>query len=374
MRKIIALGAGAIGRGFLPWALDLSEYELIFVDSDPALIKQLRERGKFTTHISRHGHLESRVVKVGNVFTPEEFEAAGPLDVNAVMMSVGPRNCVAASRCLRKLKAPVILCENDPNLVEDVRAVLDRNNVYFAIPDVISSCTASPQNLRKDPLSIHTEDGILFIDKRAGKFSGKTQLCSELELKQQWAAKLFLHNTTHCIAAYLGALTGRKYLHESMADPEIHRIVSGAMREMLTALKLQWEIPHKFLEWYAAKELRRFSDGLLYDPISRVAREPLRKLDLNGRLIGAAQMCLALGFVPKNVLTGIVSAILFDDAKDKDCHLSFLRATLEPDLLLTYILGLRKGEVLESVLRENYSGIVGRIEKLSAKGRHQCKF
>src|SRR4029079_17509883 len=121
------------------------------------------------------------------------------------------------------------------------------------------------------------------------------------QLDQQWTAKLYLHNTPHCVAAYLGALLGVEYMHEAMRDPELAAIVEGSMREMLTSLKLKWDIEHNFLDWYAQKELDRFRSELLFDPISRVAREPLRKLELEGRLIGSAQICLSLGFVPENI-------------------------------------------------------------------------
>ena len=130
------------------------------------------------------------------------------------------------------------------------------------------------------------------------------------------------------------------------------------------ALKLKWEIPHPFLDWYADKELQRFSSELLCDPIARVAREPLRKLDLEGRLIGAAQICLSLGFIPKNILMGITSALLFEDKKDADSHLSLLRRALSPQILLTYVLGLRKGEALELVMTERLPKIITQLEKM----------
>ena len=48
----------------------------------------------------------------------------------------------------------------------------------------------------------------------------------------------------------MGALVGATYVHEAMAVHEVDKIVSGAMQEMLKTLKLQWRIPHEFLDWY----------------------------------------------------------------------------------------------------------------------------
>jgi len=274
-----------------------------------------------------------------------------------------------AAKILTGVNCPVIMCENDPETVAVVKAAINYDKVYFAIPDVITSSSASTENLKMDPLAIHTEDGVLFIDNRAKTFAGDINFCDESELKKQWAAKLYIHNTSHCIAAYLGALVGVRYLHEAVKIPDIYKIVHGAMNEMLTMLKLRWDIPHDFLDWYAEKELKRFSNELLFDPIKRVAREPLRKLELEGRLIGAAQICLSMGFVPQNILTGIVSALLFVSEDDTDKHLLFMRKSLPTKILLTYIVGLRKGEVLEMVMEERYPKIVAELETLIKNNR-----
>jgi len=203
-----------------------------------------------------------------------------------------------------------------------------------------------------------------------GCIKGRINFCTEDELlNKQWIAKLYLHNTPHCIAAYLGALIGVNYLHEAMNIPDIKKIVVGVMDEMLTALKLKWDIPHSFLDFYANKEIKRFSCRFLFDPISRVAREPLRKLELEGRLIGAAQMCISLGAIPNNILLGIVSAILFNNKNDPDNHLVFIRKVLPPQILMTYILGLREGEALEKVMSERFSKIISQLEILSQGNR-----
>jgi len=326
----------------------------------------MKQKGSYITYRSKKGKHESKTIKTPHVYLMADYSIHMTPDPTVVFMCVGPRNCATAAAILRGVKCPVVLCENDPETVSVVREALGYDRVYFAIPDVITSNTASPDHLSSDPLSIHTEDGVLYIDERATSIAGEIRYCDENELKKQWAAKLYLHNTPHCIAAYLGAIIGSQYLHEAMQNKQVADIVNGAMSEMLTALKMHWNIPHDFLDWYAGKEIQRFENVLLFDPISRVAREPLRKLELDGRLIGAAQMCLALGFVPKNILTGIASALLFSSKEDSDKHLSFLRRVLNPKMLLTYIVGLRSGEVLETVLEEWYPKIVGELDLLAS--------
>ena len=69
------------------------------------------------------------------------------------------------------------------------------------------------------------------------------------------------------------------------------------------------------------------------------------KSETHGRLIGAAQMCLAQGIIPYNILYGITGAMLFDREQDPDHHLLFLRETLPNDMFNRYILGLRSGRL-----------------------------
>lgn len=371
MPTLLIIGAGAIGRGYLPWLFDSSHYDFVFVDRDPAIVNRLRAVGGYTTWRVRNGELEERHVPARSAWLPETFRMQDHPDVAAVFINVGPRHATRAAAILGPAACPVILCENDPLTVAAVRAACPLERVYFAVPDVITSNTAPADLLARDPLAVVTEDGELFVDAALGEgtLTGDLRLLPEEELlRSQWTAKLYLHNTPHCVAAYLGALMGVTCLHEAMAHPEAARIVQGAMEEMLRALKLRWDIPHPFLEWYAAKELARFRCRPLNDPIARVAREPLRKLEPGGRLMGAAQICLSMGFVPTNILTGIAGAMLFENQDDADYHLSFMRRALPRDGYLTHVLNLRPGEALEIVLREHLDGILARLERLQAAG------
>jgi mannitol-1-phosphate/altronate dehydrogenase len=224
--------------------------------------------------------------------------------------------------------------------------------------------------LADDPLTVITEDGVLFVDDEARRpeLRGNINFIPNAELlEKQWRAKLYIHNTPHCIAAYLGALLDKQFLHEAMEVVEVNAIVEGVMHEMQTSLKLGWDIPHEFLDWYANKELSRFRNKLLCDPITRVAREPIRKLELDGRLIGAANICLSKGFIPENIFVGIVAALLFKGREDKDRHLPFIRDAVDRDYLLTYVLGLRKGEAIELALSESYENIKRRLLALVTK-------
>lgn len=366
METILVVGAGAIGRGFLPWVLQPDRYRLCFVDANQKLVNQLKSGGQYTTFMTK-GDSEpvAKTVVVDNAIAVSEFQLNQLPAPAACFIAVGPRRVVEAVRPLKGYLGPIILMENDDKCVELAKATLGQDNVYFSIPDVIASNTASPEHLKHDPLALHTEDGVLYVDENAQKICGEINYCNTQELRRQWLAKACLHNTPHCIAAYLGAQLQRKYIHEVMAVAEAKKVVQGSIQEMLRALKLGWDIPHAFLEWYAEKEIKRFSNDKLFDPISRVAREPFRKLQLDGRLIGAALTCMRVGLMPTNIMLGIVAALLFDDGSDPDRHIIFAKEFFPPSVIFSYLLGLRHGEPLHSILTDNFSDILRRLHKIN---------
>jgi mannitol-1-phosphate/altronate dehydrogenase len=364
--KIIIMGSGAIGRGYLPWALDPNKHEFIFIDSNERIVSLLNSQKVFDIYRVMGQEYENRTVKVRGAYTPQNFNVLNHSDAVACFFSVGPRNVAKAAQLFCGTTIPLILCENEPDTVNLAKRTVKHEEVYFAVPDVITSNTAPENLLAEDPLAIATENGVLYIESGPQGLHGEMQFTSRDELlNKQWTAKLYLHNTPHCIAAYLGALTNKTYLHEAMGNPKANKLVEGAMEEMLQALKLQWDIPHSFLEWYAKKELSRFRCELLFDPIARVAREPLRKLELHGRLIGAAQMCLMFGVLPINILKGIVGALLFEDINDADNHIRLLHESISTEDFNRYILGLRVGEPLELMLRENMDSIVAELQDIT---------
>jgi hypothetical protein len=369
-KKILIVGAGAIGRGYLPWLFSPDEYDLIFIDADPRVVSLMRQTGHYVTYRVRDGGLEQRRVRVHAAYTPSEFRSVDHTDAVACFFNVGPRNVAQAAEHFKGTTIPLILCENEPVTVDMVKGVVGHDRVYFAVPDVITSNTAPDYLLEMDPLSVVTEDGSLFIQEGPDEIRGSITFLPAKQLFDiQWIAKLYLHNTPHCIAAYLGAYVGATYIHEAMLVPQIDTVVQGAFAEMLKALKMQSDVPHDFLQWYADKELARFRCKQLFDPVSRVAREPMRKLEIHGRLLGAAQKCLSLGIVPENILIGITAASMFENSDDPDHHLAFLQRLLPRDLFNTYILGLRSGEPLDLLMREQIEHIIARLEAFPKMNR-----
>jgi mannitol-1-phosphate 5-dehydrogenase len=320
MGKCLIVGAGAIGRGYIPW--ELKDFDITFFDTNLTLVDSLASRKRYKSFMSYGDRLESLEVDSSRTFSSVNEIDLSIFDL--AFICVGPRNVNKLSPDFGKLICPIYSLENDPATVMEMRKLFDKENIYFGVPDVITSLTASPESLSEDSNALHTENGILYLEDHGDipislKSLTPTILWIDPEkMRAEWDAKLYIHNTPHCIAAFLGYFHNCTYLHEALKIPDVAKILEGVVGEILQMLKVLTDHNHTFMEEYAKKEIRRFSNELLYDPVVRVAREPLRKLQPDGRLLGALRMAISAGIVPTNLAIGICSALKYDHPEDKD--------------------------------------------------------
>ena len=362
-KHLLIYGAGAIGRGYVPWVFSPNEFEFTFVESSSELRNLLNKNRSYKTYCTREGAYIQQEVAVLNCLAPgEELDLITKVD--GVITAVGPRQVLELILPLSKATCPVVLFENDATLAPLLQKLTENPRIYFGVPDVITSNTAPMAFLTDDPLAIVTEDGKCFIEDGAVSLGGESLYVSSEELQKQWVAKLYIHNTPHCIAAYLGSLLNCTYLHEGMGHAQIFNMVEGAMGEMASMVKMRYGLDAQFVDWYAKKELSRFSNILLYDPINRVAREPFRKLEPHNRLVGAAQLALASGIVPMFILKGILSAFLYNKKNDPDFNITYLIRGLSPHHFLKLIINLDTHEALFILLVEQWDSIMTELKGL----------
>ena len=356
MARALIIGGGAIGRGFVPWVLD--EFEIDILDASPDLVNGIAAQGGYYSFMSDGEKLHEKWIQIRRIATC--FEQLRPLHYDVTFISVGPRNITSLPSGVEQLKCPIFSLENDPITVEWIKQTYGLETVYFGVPDVITSSTASAESLARDPHAIHTENGVLYLQRTPQlthaleKILPKVHWLPVERLNQEWDAKLYIHNTPHCIAAYLGHMTGCVYLHEALAKPAIKRVINGVIDELVCALKMVTPYDHHFIESYAVKEVRRFSNTLLFDPVSRVAREPLRKLHPSGRLTGALRLLLSAGINPTFLMAGIASALCYSEKNDRDyLQLSELNE-FGISSFLKYHLGLDEKSIESEFVSKHY--------------------
>jgi mannitol-1-phosphate/altronate dehydrogenase len=129
-----------------------------------------------------------------------------------------------------------------------------------------------------------------------------------------------------------------------MQIQDIRYTVARVIKETIGMVVNRYGIDHGFASAYGEKELKRFGNELLFDPIKRVAREPLRKLALDERLVGAARLCIQSNITPHGIIEGILSALKYDEQSDPDYE--------KMQEMNVHMLGLDNDEPLMYMLRE----------------------
>ena len=101
MVKALIIGAGAIGRGFLPWCLP-DESSITFFDLNSDLIKSLDNLGYYHSFLSSQESLNKKLVK--GYFYSDLKEIDSKLDTfDICFIAVGPRNVEKLPNLIRKI-------------------------------------------------------------------------------------------------------------------------------------------------------------------------------------------------------------------------------------------------------------------------------
>lgn len=331
-KKILIFGAGAIGRGFLAPKFYDKNYSISFVDNNEDLIKKLKKRKKYIAAFTDGNNYKINEVHIKDIFNINQKFDIDKYDL--VFTCVGPKQCYEIIEKFKGAKN-IISCENDYNTKKIIKEITGIKNVFFAIPDVITSNTA-PDNLKKiDDLCTVSERGILVVEDNKLDFSNVAKKLNNKDLNMHWDCKLFIHNAPHAMLAYLGARKKYKFIHQAMNDKQIRKIITKSMDEISFGLIKTRLVNPKFVKYYKDKEIKRFENKILFDPIKRVAREPMRKLASDNRIILSLRLSFLAKQFPLYTLIGLKAALNYYDKNDSESvYLNNLKKSLtEPEIL-----------------------------------------
>lgn len=130
--------------------------------------------------------------------------------------------------------------------------------------------------------------------------------------------KLFTLNTGHAICAYLGFINDKATIEESINDENIYKIVKSAMIESGSGLCKKHGFDEDAHKEYIDKIIKRFKNPHLKDYVTRVGREPLRKLSIEDRLVKPMLTAYEFELPVDNLLVGIAAALHFNNPEDAE--------------------------------------------------------
>lgn len=334
---LVIFGAGMTGRGHIAQLAFESGWNIIFIEKNEKLVKLLNDAGKYTVHLISSKNRDVIISDYRVIHTQDNDAVAEAIfRADMVVTSVLPNNLSDVAPLLaqgleirlKQEKKPlnIIAAENmnegssilwsltSPYLTESsqeqygksfgfpnsmIARVVPRSLVpLYIVAEDYNEWTADILNRVGDPPSI---SGLEWVDNQ------------EARLKR----KLYIHNTGHAVCAYLGAIKGYKFIHESAQDKWVISWVKTAIDESGSAVAKEFGFDEESIKKYAQSLVDRIPNDILPDNIDRVVREPIRKLGLDDRLIGPLALCEKYDLQRDGICLGI-SAVLASEIKDEE--------------------------------------------------------
>jgi len=156
-------------------------------------------------------------------------------------------------------------------------------------------------------------------------------------------------------------LSGHSYLHEAMGDPFIREKVIGALGETSEVIVKEHGFDPKDQQAYSTRAIRRFENPGMRDLILRLAKDPIRKLGPEDRLVRPARLAFKHGITPKNIALGIAAGLLYDFPEDAQAReLSKMLEGFGLGGVLSKVCGLSASEGLWPLVVSTLEELMGR--------------
>lgn len=356
MNKIMIIGAGKTGRGYLARLLKESDKEICFVDKDAALIQKLQERKNFFIHFFG---------KVREDFEVKDYSAvtwadADFADTSLIFVSVGGTNLAEAGAELKKKLSTghhydMITCENSSHPAQVLGDAIGEG-FDLSISEATVFCTTI--ETEGTELDINSENYPYLqcnADLLPGFVSDMPGIRPQKNFGDFLTRKLYTYNAASCVLAYLGAAKGYTDYRDAGKDPEILKKLDRNYEMTNKVLCEVYGYDPKDQEEFAALSRAKFTSQVIVDTIDRNAREPQRKLRDKERIIGPMKLICAHGIVPDVLIETAAAALLYDRG---DAWLE-IKKNHTPGEILEEICNLHPGEFL-------YEEVMRKFEELSS--------
>ncbi|MEE2812721.1 MAG: hypothetical protein VX627_06860 [Candidatus Thermoplasmatota archaeon] len=328
----IIFGAGKVGRGFLAQLLTRSGWDFSLVDAHLPTIQHLRKEKVWSVY-NLSTKTDERLQAKYILHLEEQLDEL-MLGADLVLTAMGAKNIEAWADYIRqplceRLKRgvlDVVLAENHPNPASSVRQALQHGasneelelieqSLGISQAQVLRSCI-EPTN-EQHPLTIQVQDhwtlpldgDALLSEVQITGFEPKSNFDREL------TRKLFTYNCVNAMVCYIGHLAGFEWLADAANHPEISQLALAAGRESSAALVAAYGFDEAEQNEWCERALAKYQDSTILDPIERNARDPIRKLGENERLLGPIKLCIEHQLPCDSLLVGVAAALKYPNAK-----------------------------------------------------------
>lgn len=383
----VIFGAGKIARGFIGHLLYLSGIEFTFVEKFDTLVDLINERKEYTVNILGAPDKNCVVKGVRAFGFSDENEIIQAIaKADAIFNAVGGKNLGEIVPFLTKGieeksktggKLNIVTCENwkQPadilrqgisDMISDDARMYFENNVGITEAVIMRSAIESDAELlKKDPLIVNVQN-FWELPVDSSRLQGSLPQIQGLKLIDEFTGflerKFYTYNAANGTTSYLGALLGYEKIADAAHDERILKILDGVYRETATALSMKHNFPLDEQLAFTLTSKNKLQDYTIVDFIERNARDPLRKLGPDDRLVGSARLVDSYGIKPENLCIAIAAAIYYTSEGDEFANqLNQMRKQHGVDYILENVCKLDPNGTIGILVKE-------KIEMLKSEG------
>jgi mannitol-1-phosphate 5-dehydrogenase len=339
--KIVIIGAGATGRGQLGQVAYSAGWVVTYIERDQGLVDVLKRSGRFRVGLAGERVVDLEVSNFQVFHTSDEGARQAIAGADILATAVLPTNLqstvpvIASGLRLRRARGVtkplnVISCENMERSSSTLKQYLKAGapdldwvwlEQHVGFPDsMVARAVPVPKD---DPLYLMAEATQEWSVDMKGLVEPMPRMEGMTLSENQAAAlerKLYIKNTGHFAIGVMGFRKGYALMDQAARDPEVFELVDRATRESAWAVATKHRFDRDWLEHYRATFLEAMKSPFLPDGVSRVIREPMRKLTREERLVGPAMLACELGGKYQALAKMIALALTLDNQADAQCR------------------------------------------------------
>lgn len=314
MSKVVIIGAGKTGRGFL--ARLLNGNEIVFIDKNEEFINALNK--KKNINVDFFGNKKPSVsVKFSKALTWKEVEKSDFSGAECIFVSVGGTNLEDVGAELKKYVLPtdrIIVCENASKPASKLYAAVGAEGLKIAESTVF--CTTIEK--QKGCVDINSE-WYPYLQFNGDVFDVQPEL-SGIKPVNNFGGfldrKLYTYNSASCVIAYLGALKGYTVYSDAANDGEILALLDKNYEIINECICKEYGYDENDQKEFALLSRDKFTDKTLVDTVARNAREPQRKITKAERIVAPLLLEQKYGKDSSVLEKTLAAALLYTPAEE----------------------------------------------------------
>ena len=256
-----------------------------------------------------------------------------------------------------KLPADILRKGISESISEDCRAFFEQNVGITEAVIMRSAIESTPELLAIDPLVVNVQDfwEFPYDASRLKAPMPEEMICRKpiYEFTGFLERKFYTYNAANGTTSFVGALLGYKYIADAAHDERILKLLDGVYTETATALSKKHNFPFDEQWEFTRTSLHKLQDRNIVDYIERNARDPMRKLGKDDRLVGSARLCLEYGVRPDSLAVAIACAMHYEEPTDEFAlKLAEIRSTKGYDAILSEVCSVDPSGELGMLVKE----------------------